>query len=708
MGKRLDKFMERLNYISKDVVRNSQNNTHGTYSIMVQQGTPQWELNKALVEKYPNLTNYLGWVATESPTVRSQLQKGQVSSALLSTMETIQSAYVAPSVSGIGPAKQMLTEWWFNPIWGQPRLVDIRTVKQLARGHIGSMAVEAILDQIMQVDWDIIPKYQHQVDRPPQARVLERQQKIQVQNFLEDPNRNHQSFDSILRMYLRNILETDDGVLVKVFQDYERPDQPNLQQASTGDIRAYTAQPAWDQVPVPGSPLVEVYAEDGTSFLKQVDMHGYLMNYWQYSFVVPRRPIRFETSEIIYTMQNPRAGSPYGYSPFESVVDALLFLDKGFRYNEHFYENSAIPALQIDYPWIKNKEELEEVGKYIENTFMGPDKSFRTLVTNGGTVVKALNIDPAKLQMLEMQDFYMRLVLAKLKVPPIILGLTGGPTGTGGGMGMSADMQNSVHKSRAIKPLMVLGQEALTAQLLPDILGVSPQQCLIQFAWTEITDIAELERQAHVDQVYLATGKTTVNECRLRDGEDPVPWGNKPFIPAMGLLGGDSPQDIGFFPGVGGKGGGGAGGTGGSPFPSAGGAGGGGPKSEQGKAASGAKTANQYGGYTPQDQMPRSIAPRPSEGSRQLAGAEFKDIDHTSLAISRGLRDILSEAYDRLQDHENFDKMLPELIDKANTVITYHIPTNATGAEKAKEAALKNFKEILSNMAVDFRDGRLH
>src|SRR5437899_2371813 len=131
---------------------------HGTMSISVG-GVGKFDFNKKLLEKYPNITGYLAYIASESPSVKSQLQKGQVSDALLSTLETVQSAYVAPSVSGIGPAKQMLTEWWFNPIWGQPRLVDLRTVKQLARGHIGSMAVEAILDQIMQVEWDVIPKF---------------------------------------------------------------------------------------------------------------------------------------------------------------------------------------------------------------------------------------------------------------------------------------------------------------------------------------------------------------------------------------------------------------------------------------------------------------------------------------------------------------------------------------------------------------------
>jgi hypothetical protein len=712
MGRKIEKFLERAGAISKRAVDPS----NGNFAISVEapRGSNEWNLNKALIDKYPNILDNLEYVATESPSVRSMLRKGQVSNALLSTMETVQSAYVAPSVSGLGPAKQMLTEWWFNPIWGQPRLVDLRTVKQLARGHIGSMAVEAILDQIMQVEWNIIPKFSHQVDRSADVKQSEQEQIGIVEDFFQDPNRNHDSIEKILRMYMRNILETDDGVIVKVFEEYTRPDQPNVQIASTGDVRAYTAQPAWDQVPKSGSPVIELYAEDGSSFLKQVDMHGYLMNYWQYSFVVPRRPVRFEENEIIYTMQNPRAGSPYGYSPFESVVNALLFLEKAMNYNEHFYENSAIPPLQIDYPWVKNKEELEEIGKYIENTFMGPDKSFRTLITNGGTVAKAINIDPQKLQMLEMQEFYLKLILAKLKTPPEILGLQIGTKSAMGGGGAAAEMQNVIHKSRAIKPLIKLVEHDWTQKVLPAILNLPPSQCYVKFAWDTMTDLEEQERQAHIDQVYSTTGKITINEIRQRDGEDPVPWGYKPYNPQLGLLGGDTPQNIGYYPI--GKGGGGSSDSNNNPFGGMGGAGSGGGLpggssnrgEESGKAASGAKTLDQYS-TVPQSTMQHSIAGAPNEGRgpNEIGGGEFKALDHTALAIRRGFREILKEEYDQLQDHKSFDDIASGLVDKAQTVLNYHISSNTSAAQERKTQALKDFRATMSDMAMDFKAGKL-
>ena len=169
---------------------------HGTVSLS--KSTADKELDDLLLKRYPKLNAaVLDFIQNESPSVKARLQKEYrtkgVSNALLATMETIQSAYVAPSISGIGPAKQMLTEWWFNPIWGQPRLVDLKTIKQLARGHIGSMAIEAILDQIMQVDWDIVPRFRHQIDRPTGTRQMEHEQIDAVELFLDKPNRNNYS-----------------------------------------------------------------------------------------------------------------------------------------------------------------------------------------------------------------------------------------------------------------------------------------------------------------------------------------------------------------------------------------------------------------------------------------------------------------------------------------------------------------------------------
>src|SRR5690349_17548498 len=111
---------ERLRKMGKDIEDRPIPETpvHGTVSLS--RSTADKQLDDLLLKRYPKInTAVLDFIQNESPSVKARLQKEYqtkgISNALLATMETIQSAYVAPSISGIGPAKQMLTEWWFNP-----------------------------------------------------------------------------------------------------------------------------------------------------------------------------------------------------------------------------------------------------------------------------------------------------------------------------------------------------------------------------------------------------------------------------------------------------------------------------------------------------------------------------------------------------------------------------------------------------------------
>ena len=153
---------------------------------------------------------------------------------------------------------------------------------------------------------------------------------------MEHPNRNNESFDAILRKVIKGILETDDGTIVKVFDEYQEVPSYNFTNAGTYEtipprpqeqgLGTYGYQP--DTIPKEGAQLIELFAEDGSSFLKATDMHQYLLRFWQYSFIIPRKPISFAPREVCYFMQNPRSGSCYGTSPFESCVDWLTYLIK--------------------------------------------------------------------------------------------------------------------------------------------------------------------------------------------------------------------------------------------------------------------------------------------------------------------------------------------------------------------------------------------
>jgi hypothetical protein len=106
--------------------------------------------------------------------------------------------------------------------------------------------------------------------------------------------------------------------------------------------------------------------------------------------------------------------------------------------------------------------------------------------------------------------------------------------------------------------------------------------------------------------------------------------------------------------------------------------------------------------------MPRAIGQAPGEGrGGAIPGGEFKRLqkgpDENSVRLGRELRDILKEAYDNMKDSRKTDEALSTAIDKGATAIENF----EVGGEYAKRAALKNFKRILSDMALEVRDGRI-
>src|SRR5208337_4097991 len=186
------------------------------------------------------------------------------------------------------------------------------------------------------------------------------------------------------------------------------------------------------------------------------------------------------------------------------------------------------------FEFIKRPEDLKALDEWIRTTFVGSDKAYRILTTNGGTNVKTLNFTNKDLQMLELQNFYINIVLAKLKVPAELLGITGGRSmgmGSRGALGT----QSAVMRSRAIKPIITLVENSFNNILIPKILGLSLDQVFVQFKFGPMTDLDEEERKSKIYQVELSTGLRYVNELRIREGLDPVPWGYIPFIPQAGL-----------------------------------------------------------------------------------------------------------------------------------------------------------------------------
>ncbi len=106
--------------------------------------------------------------------------------------------------------KAVLTEWFWQPIRGQPRRVDTNELRKYSNTIWVQSIVMTILNQISSIPWDVVPKKgKEQEDLKEQIKT--------AKEFLECPNKNEESLYDLIRAWIKDVLEIDAGVLVKVF-----------------------------------------------------------------------------------------------------------------------------------------------------------------------------------------------------------------------------------------------------------------------------------------------------------------------------------------------------------------------------------------------------------------------------------------------------------------------------------------------------------
>jgi len=377
--------------------------------------------------------------------------------------------------------KTVTPHWFWRAPYGVPRKVNIYEIREMAQTAWCRICIDTLIDEVCSVEWDIVPKDPKHVNNPivlEHCRIVKR--------FFENPNINDESFEQILRQVVRDILEIDAGVIVKVFDE-------------KGQLR-------------------EIYAADGATFLKKVDEHGVVQGYYQYSFKNPQsKPIFFTEKEIVYIMQNPRSYSCYGFSPVQSILTVVKTLIKSLEWNEKYFSES-IPSGVLSLLDI-SETEFENFIRWWETEVKG--KPHKLPIINRDFKWQQFTLTNKEMQFLESQRWYFKLVMAAFKVTPNELGLTETVNRA------TSEEQSEVFRRKGLGPLLRLLEYHINTEIIPEF-GFDD----VMFKFAPHRDRFEKERQIAIWEREIRTGLKTINEVRREMGLDPVPWGNRPlFMP---------------------------------------------------------------------------------------------------------------------------------------------------------------------------------
>ena len=385
-----------------------------------------------------------------------------------------------------------LANWMYAAKLGMPRQLNLVEVRQYAKSAWVQMVENAICKQIMTTEWDIVHK-----DEEIENLDKFKSQIDEAKTFLEQPNRNGDSFWDIWIPWLRDVLEIDAGVVYK---------GKNV-----------------------NGKLVELFTYDGGRFLINVNEHGIIgedsdgtpqPGYYQYSFRQPMSaPVPFDKEELIYGRMNTNTEAyPYGFSPLQSLQQEVEVMIQSTRFNKERFANSAVPDGIVSVPM--DREQMTAFKSAWENEIKG--KPHKLLFHNSEANFTPLAMSNKDMEWLDGQKWYFHLVFAAYGLSPQEVGFYENSNKSTG------ESQERITIKNAIKPYLTLIEQKINREILPELLGTDE----LMFKWFPTDDAAE-KIEHEQTMAKLNANVITINEIRAKEGLDPVEWGDQPMSMVM-------------------------------------------------------------------------------------------------------------------------------------------------------------------------------
>jgi len=479
---------------------------------------------KSQVNKYQRLVNQASFPRTPPITYSqnpNQVLKGQINQvhSLIATGDRDGLTYQGDLASSViyNPKdiviKARVPDYLYRPLYGRPRNINIPEIRRLATTPTAGLCVQTITDYIGELEWEVRMKDE---DASPKDDAID-----EVTERIQNPNRNKETFRSIRKKLVRDILCLDAGVTVKTF-----------------DFSSYVnGDPTQKLLPLGRRKMIEYWVYDGGTFTKSPDEHGILpdqQSYYQYSYHTYASPTPFARDEVIWMDRNPRTDNIYGIGAVEMAYDVIRYEVFGVTSGIDLFTRKNVPKgvlSVID----ANRQNIREFASRLKDKTMIVDEntdearwsSENIPIINSEAKFINLELEPETMRLLESQQWYIKLVFACFGMTPVEAGFTEDSNRA------NSIVESDTFKRKAIFPIADLIEEFYNRELIPEF----------GYDFLELKfiheDIQEELRQEKLWSMWLKNGQKTVNEYRKENGLDLVSWGDEPYSGSM-FGGGDS------------------------------------------------------------------------------------------------------------------------------------------------------------------------
>lgn len=412
-----------------------------------------------------------------------------------------------------------------NPPFGYPRYEDLLYYRNLAASIYVDMCVNAIIDEVCAVEWDIVAEDRAGNEVPGKEKEVEI-----IKEFFYNPNTNKESWEMIVRMMLPDLLEINSGIMVKTFNAFGE--------------------------------MVEIVARDGSAFTKNPDIYGMYTNradliliknimdpqgenmpdqnfpllagfitedearedgaYFQYGFNTGARPVPFGKREIVWFEKKVRTDKMYGRSAMGVLAKTVQTLVYAVEHNLEYFSDNSIPpgvlgleGLSTDdikafaHQWTESQKKQDELGNW--------KKAFHKLpMVNKMPKFERLGFTNAELELIESQKWWSKMVWGCLGMTATELGFVEDSKGSANQI-----VQSSIAKKRIIYPLLKLIAYHVNTEIIPEF-GFEG----IQYKY-KIFDVDDETKKWGLYKLQTEAGLKTINEIRNTEGLDEVEWGEE-------------------------------------------------------------------------------------------------------------------------------------------------------------------------------------
>lgn len=221
------------------------------------------------------------------------------------------------------------------------------------------------------------------------------------------------------------------------------------------------------------------------------------------------------TDDVIYMPRNVRVNKLYGFSPVEQII---LIVNLGIRRALHqiaYYTAGNIPEALCMVPDGWDTDQIKQFQAYFDAALSG-NLAARRKVTfipgGGGKDGGKANLQFTRETQLkdEMDEFLARVTCFAFSLPPTAF----------------IKQQNRSTSVQQQKTALEEGLEPIKVWIANRMNYIiqSPRffnQPDIEFSWDTDPEVDPLV-QAQIDKIYISCGKSSIDEVRERDGQDPI------------------------------------------------------------------------------------------------------------------------------------------------------------------------------------------